>query len=148
MAAKAGKDPAEVAKRVANWLQSERPGVLNAAGGEADLARNTVAANVAIVVATAGGVISGSKAKEIFAGWLTGGVADLAGEIAANQQTSDTGAIDAVVAKVLADNADKVAQYRAGKEALFGFFVGQTMKAMAGKANPQVVNAAVKAALG
>ena len=148
VAAKAGKPAAEVAKRVANWLGSERPGVLNAAGGEADLARNTVAANVAIVVATAGGVISGSKAKEIFAGWLTGGVADLAGEIAANQQTSDTGAIDAVVAKVLADNADKVAQYRAGKEALFGFFVGQTMKAMAGKANPQVVNAAVKAALG
>ena len=51
-------------------------------------------------------------------------------------------------AKVLADNADKVEQYRGGKEALFGFFVGQTMKAMQGKANPQVVNEAVKKGLG
>ena len=145
VAAKAGKPPADVAKRVANWLGSERPGVLNAAGPAA-APRNTLAANVALVVATADGTISGSKAKEIFAAYLTGDT-DLAAEIAANQQTSDTGAIDAAVAKVMADNADKVAQYRAGKEALFGFFVGQTMKAMAGKANPQVVNAAVKAAL-
>ena len=52
------------------------------------------------------------------------------------------------MAKVLADNADKVEQYKAGKEALFGFFVGQTMKAMQGKANPQVVNEAVKKGLG
>jgi aspartyl-tRNA(Asn)/glutamyl-tRNA(Gln) amidotransferase subunit B len=64
------------------------------------------------------------------------------------RQTSDTGAIDAAVAKILADNADKVAQYKGGKEALFGFFVGQTMKAMQGKANPQVVNEALKKALG
>ena len=51
------------------------------------------------------------------------------------------------MAKVLADNADKVAQYMGGKEALFGFFVGQTMKAMQGKANPQVVNDLVKKGL-
>jgi len=64
------------------------------------------------------------------------------------KQTSDTGAIEAVVAKVLADNADKVDQYKAGKEALFGFFVGQTMKAMQGKANPQLVNQLLKGKLG
>ena len=64
------------------------------------------------------------------------------------KQTSDTGVIDAAVAKVLADNADKVEQYRGGKEALFGFFVGQTMKAMAGKANPGVVNERLRAKLG
>jgi aspartyl-tRNA(Asn)/glutamyl-tRNA(Gln) amidotransferase subunit B len=63
------------------------------------------------------------------------------------KQTSDTGAIEAAVAKVLADNGDKVEQYKAGKEALFGFFVGQTMKAMQGKANPQVVNELVRKAL-
>jgi len=63
------------------------------------------------------------------------------------KQTSDTGAIEAAVAKILADNADKVEQFRAGKEALFGFFVGQTMKAMAGKANPQIVNELVRKAL-
>jgi aspartyl-tRNA(Asn)/glutamyl-tRNA(Gln) amidotransferase subunit B len=51
------------------------------------------------------------------------------------------------VADVLAKNGDKVEQYRGGKEALFGFFVGQTMKAMQGKANPQVVNELVKKAL-
>ena len=53
------------------------------------------------------------------------------------KQTSDTGEIDAKIDEILAANADKVEQYKAGKEALFGFFVGQTMKAMAGKANPQ-----------
>ena len=47
----------------------------------------------------------------------------------------------------MANNADKVEQDKAGKEALFGFFVGQTMKAMAGKANPQIVNELVKKAL-
>jgi aspartyl-tRNA(Asn)/glutamyl-tRNA(Gln) amidotransferase subunit B len=64
------------------------------------------------------------------------------------KQTSDTGAIEGEIAKILAANADKVAQYKDGKEALFGFFVGQTMKAMQGKANPQVVNELLKKALG
>ena len=63
------------------------------------------------------------------------------------KQTSDTGAIDAIIDGILAANADKVAQYQAGKEALFGFFVGQTMKAMAGKANPGVVNERLRAKL-
>jgi aspartyl-tRNA(Asn)/glutamyl-tRNA(Gln) amidotransferase subunit B len=64
------------------------------------------------------------------------------------KQTTDTGAIEAAVDAVLAANADKVEQYRGGKEALFGFFVGQTMKAMAGKGNPQLVNQVLKTKLG
>jgi aspartyl-tRNA(Asn)/glutamyl-tRNA(Gln) amidotransferase subunit B len=64
------------------------------------------------------------------------------------KQTSDTGAIEAEIQKVMAANADKVAEYRGGKDKLFGFFVGQTMKAMAGKANPAVVNDLLKKALG
>ena len=56
-------------------------------------------------------------------------------------------AIDAAIAAVLAADADKVAEYRGGKEALFGFFVGQTMKAMAGKANPKLVNERLRALL-
>jgi aspartyl-tRNA(Asn)/glutamyl-tRNA(Gln) amidotransferase subunit B len=64
------------------------------------------------------------------------------------KQTSDTGAIETEIAKVMAANADKVAEYRGGKDKLFGFFVGQTMKAMAGKANPAVVNDLLKKALG
>jgi aspartyl-tRNA(Asn)/glutamyl-tRNA(Gln) amidotransferase subunit B len=63
------------------------------------------------------------------------------------KQTSDTGAIDAAVDKVLADNADKVAEYKSGKQQLFGFFVGQVMKAMQGKANPQMVNERLRAKL-
>jgi len=64
------------------------------------------------------------------------------------KQESDTGAIEAAADAVLAANADKVEQYKGGKEALFGFFVGQVMKAMQGKANPQVVNEVLKAKLG
>ena len=63
------------------------------------------------------------------------------------KQTSDTGAIEAEIAKVMDANVDKVADYRGGKDKLFGFFVGQTMKAMAGKANPGVVNELLKKAL-
>ena len=135
----AGKSEAEMAKRVANWLLSERPGILGAHALPADHPKNTLEANTAIVVATDSGQISGSKAKEIFEAWLIGET-DLAAEIEANQQTSDTGAIEAAVDAVLAANADKVAEFKAGKENLFGFFVGQTMKAMQGKGNPGLVN--------
>ncbi len=64
------------------------------------------------------------------------------------KQTSDTGAIEAVIAEVLEKNPNQLAQFRGGKETLFGFFVGQTMKAMGGKANPGVVNDLLKKALG
>jgi len=69
-------------------------------------------------------------------------------EIAANEQITDTSAIDAAVDAIMAANPDKVAEYRSGKDKLFGFFVGQVMKAMAGKGNPALVNAAIKAKLG
>jgi len=147
VAAASGKDEAAVAKRVANWLLSEQPGVLNANNVASNDPKNSIEANTAIVVATESGLISGSKAKEIFELHLTKDI-DLAAEIEANKQTSDTGAIEAAVDAVLAANADKVAEYKAGKEALFGFFVGQTMKAMQGKGNPQLVNQVLKAKLG
>ena len=97
----------------------------------------------------AAGDISGGQAKEIFEIVLKTGrdpqeVADTEGL----KQQSDTGAIEAVIDDVLAANADKVAEYRGGKDKLFGFFVGQTMKAMQGKANPGVVNALLKDKLG
>ncbi len=63
------------------------------------------------------------------------------------KQTSDTGAIEKVIAEIMAANQDKVAEYRGGKDKLFGFFVGQTMRAMGGKANPGVVNDLLKKAL-
>jgi aspartyl-tRNA(Asn)/glutamyl-tRNA(Gln) amidotransferase subunit B len=97
----------------------------------------------------ADGTISGTIAKQVFEIMLESGeaAADTV-EKRGLKQTSDTGAIDAEIDKILAANADKVEQYKAGKEALFGFFVGQTMKAMAGKANPQVVNERLRAKLG
>ena len=96
----------------------------------------------------ADGTISGSIAKTVFEKMLeSGDGANAIVEREGLKQTSDTGAIDIIIDGILAANADKVAQYKAGKEALFGFFVGQTMKAMQGKANPQVVNERLRAKL-
>jgi len=60
------------------------------------------------------------------------------------RQVSDTGAIEKAIDEVMAKNQDKVAEYRSGKEKLLGFFVGQTMKATGGKANPGVLNELLK----
>jgi len=64
------------------------------------------------------------------------------------RQVTDTGAIDAAIEAVIAANGDKLEQYRGGKDKLFGFFVGQVMKAMAGKGNPALVNDALKLRIG
>jgi aspartyl-tRNA(Asn)/glutamyl-tRNA(Gln) amidotransferase subunit B len=89
--------------------------------------------------------ISGKIAKTVFEQMVASGQDPAA--IVAEQglgQVSDSGAIDAAIAAVLDANADKVAEYRAGKDKLFGFFVGQVMKATQGKANPGKVNALLK----
>ena len=148
-AAKQGKDEAAVAKQAANWLTSELFGALNRLGRSLTDSPVGPAQAAELLALVADGTISGSIAKQVFEKMLETG--DAAGQIVEREglkQNSDTGAIEAVVAKILADNADKVEQYKGGKEALFGFFVGQTMKAMQGKANPQVVNELLKKALG
>jgi len=92
--------------------------------------------------------LSGSLAKQVFEAMIETGKPP--GEIVEERglrQVTDTGAIEAVVDGVMEANAGKVAEYRAGKDKLFGFFVGQTMKAMGGKGNPAVVNEVVKAKL-
>ena len=135
-------------KAAANWVASELFGVLNRLGKT--IADSPVSpAQAAELLALVGdGTISGSLAKQVFEIMLeTGqGAAELV-EKRGLKQTSDTGAIDAAADDVIAANADKVEQYKAGKQALFGFFVGQVMKAMAGKANPQVVNERLRAKL-
>jgi aspartyl-tRNA(Asn)/glutamyl-tRNA(Gln) amidotransferase subunit B len=136
------------AKAGANWLTSELFGALNRMGR--DISDSPVSPDAAaeLLKLVADGTISGSMAKQVFEKMLeTGDGAGVIVEREGLKQTSDTGAIEAVIADILSANADKVAQYKDGKEALFGFFVGQTMKAMAGKANPQVVNALLKKAL-
>ncbi len=147
-AAAQAKPAAEVAKQTANWLISELFGALNKAGKALEDSSVSAKAGAELLALVGKGIISGSAAKQVLEKMLeTGDAPGIIVEREGLTQTSDTGAIDAAVAEVLAANADKVAQFKAGKEALFGFFVGQTMKAMAGKGNPGLVNAAVKAAL-
>jgi aspartyl-tRNA(Asn)/glutamyl-tRNA(Gln) amidotransferase subunit B len=143
-----GKPETEVAKGSANWLLSELYGALNRTGKSIDESPVSPAAGAELIALVADGTISGTIAKQVFEIMLETG--EGAGKIVEDKglkQTSDSGAIDAAIAGVLAANADKVEQYRGGKEALFGFFVGQTMKAMQGKANPQMVNELLKKAL-
>ena len=141
----AGAEPV----RAANWVVAELFGALNRLGRDIADCPVTPTAAAELLALVADGTISGSIAKTVFEKMLESG--DGAGAIVEREglrQTSDTGAIDTEIDRILGENADKVAQYKAGKEALFGFFVGQTMKAMAGKANPGVVNARLRAKLG
>jgi aspartyl-tRNA(Asn)/glutamyl-tRNA(Gln) amidotransferase subunit B len=143
-----GKPEKDVATQVANWALSVAPGVMNALGAEANPAYATASAQAAILDMQAKGEISGGQAKEIFEIVLkTGRAPDEIAETEGLKQQSDTGAIEAVIDEVLAANQDKVTEYRGGKDKLFGFFVGQTMKAMQGKGNPAVVNQLLKAKL-
>jgi aspartyl-tRNA(Asn)/glutamyl-tRNA(Gln) amidotransferase subunit B len=136
------------AKPAANWLISELFGALNRLGR--DLADSPVSPRQAaeLIALVADGTLSGSLAKQVFEIMLeTGQGAGAIVEERGLKQTSDTGAIEAEIAKVMEANPDKVADYRGGKDKLFGFFVGQTMRAMGGKANPGVVNDLLKKAL-
>ncbi len=144
-----GKSESKVATQVANWTLSVAPGVVKSLGGEAKLEFATAEAQAAVLKLVDSGEVSGGQSKEIYEIVLKTGrdpaeIADTEGL----KQQSDTGAIEAEIDKVIAANQDKVEQYKGGKDKLFGFFVGQTMKAMQGKANPQVVNELLKAKLG
>ena len=95
------------------------------------------------------GTISGKIAKTLFDKlWARGGgTVDAVIEAEGLTQVSDTGEIAAIIDAIIADNADQVAQFKAGKEKVLGFFVGQVMKATQGKANPKVVNELLREAL-
>jgi len=135
-------------KAAANWVTSELFGALNRLGKDIGDCPVTPAQAGELLGLVADGTISGSIAKQVFEIMLeTGDAPARIVEDKGLKQTSDTGAIEAVIAEVLAKNPGQLEQYRAGKDALFGFFVGQTMKAMQGKANPQVVNDLLKKAL-
>jgi aspartyl-tRNA(Asn)/glutamyl-tRNA(Gln) amidotransferase subunit B len=141
----AGAEPV----RAANWVVAELFGALNRLGRDIAHCPVSPAQAAELLGLVADGTISGTIAKTVFEKMLESG--EGAGAIVEREglkQTSDTGAIDTEIDRILAANADKVEQYRAGKVQLFGFFVGQTMKAMGGKANPGVVNERLKAKLG
>ncbi|WP_439578195.1 Asp-tRNA(Asn)/Glu-tRNA(Gln) amidotransferase subunit GatB [Elioraea sp.] len=136
------------AKQVANWVMGDLFAALNRTGrGIAD-SPVSAAALGKLLDLIADDTISGRIAKQVFEEMVETG-ADPAAIVEAKglRQVKDTGAIDEAVAQVLAANADKVAEYKSGKDKLFGFFVGQVMKAMAGKGNPALVNEALKRAL-
>ena len=148
-ATRIGKPEKDVATQVANWALSVAPGVMKSLGDEADPAHASSGAQASILAMQDKGEISGGQAKEIYEIVLKTGrdpeeIADTEGL----KQVSDTGAIEAAIDEILANNQDKVEQYKGGKDKLFGFFVGQTMKAMQGKANPAVVNQLLKDKLG
>ncbi len=136
------------AKSAANWLISDLYGALNRLGRDIEDSPVSPAQGAELLRLVADGTLSGTLSKQVFEIMLeTGQGAGAIVEERGLKQTSDTGAIEAAIADVMAKNADKVADYRGGKDKLFGFFVGQTMKAMAGKANPGVVNDLLKKAL-
>ncbi|WP_397574495.1 Asp-tRNA(Asn)/Glu-tRNA(Gln) amidotransferase subunit GatB [Sphingorhabdus sp.] len=137
------------AKQASNWLMSELFGALNKLGKTLDESPVNPKQAAELLGLVADGTISGSIAKQVFEIMLeTGQGASAIVEEKGLKQTNDTGAIEAEIAKIMAANEDKVSEYRSGKDKLFGFFVGQTMKAMQGKANPQIINDLLKKALG
>jgi len=133
------------AKQAANWITGDLFATLNRTG--ATIEQSPVSAHNLgkLLGLIADQTISGKIAKDVFAIMVETGE-DPAAIVQARglRQVKDSGAIDAAVAIVLAANPDKVADYKGGKDKLFGFFVGQVMKAMAGKGNPALVNDAVR----
>jgi aspartyl-tRNA(Asn)/glutamyl-tRNA(Gln) amidotransferase subunit B len=133
------------AKLAANWVMGELSGFLNRDGLEIGGSRVSAAALAALLKRLVDGTISGKLAKDVFeAMWAEGKDADTIIEAKGLRQITDTGAIEKAIAEVMAANPRQLADYRAGKEKLFGFFVGQVMKATAGKANPAQVNELLK----
>jgi aspartyl-tRNA(Asn)/glutamyl-tRNA(Gln) amidotransferase subunit B len=138
-------DSTAQAKICANWIIGEVSAQLNRDG--LDMAQCPITAQQlgGMLTRIADGTISNSGAKEVFRTmWAEGGDADAIIEAKGLKQVSDSGAIETLVDEIIAANADKVAEYRSGKDKLFGFFVGLAMKASKGKANPAQLNDILK----
>ncbi len=142
---RAGQVSTSVAKMIANWFLGDLFSYLNKTGKKLAESLVTPKFLTELVDLIQDGTISGKIAKDVFEiCWQTG---DHPAEIVKNrgmQQVTDTSLIEAAVESVIAGNQDKVSELLAGKEKLFGFFVGQVMKETSGKANPQVVNELLK----
>ena len=136
-------------KLAANWVMGEYSAHLHAAGLEPGHGHVTPARLAALLRLVAEGEVSGTAAKQAFA-LMVEERAEPADVVARHdlRQVSDSGELAAVVAAVLAAHPAQVEQYRAGKEQVAGFFVGQVMKATEGKANPQLAAELVRSALG
>jgi len=136
------------AKLAANWVMGELSSALNRDNVEIGAARVSAADLSALLGRIVDATISGKIAKDVFeAMWSEGKTADDIIEARGLRQITDAGAIESVIDAVIAANPKQLADYRAGKDKLFGFFVGQVMKATGGKANPAQLNDLLKAKL-
>ena len=133
------------AKLSANWVMGDWLGALNKAGLEVGESPVTPQMLGGMIQRISDDTISGKIAKTVFeAMWNGEGDADAIIDAKGLKQVTDSGAIEKIIDDVIASNPSQLADYRAGKEKLFGFFVGQVMKASQGKANPGQVNAILK----
>ena len=137
------------AKAVANYVMGDLFAALNRTGRPIEDSPVSAVALGEMLDLMADGTINGRIAKDVFEAMVdTGEMPGAIVESRGMRQVTDTGAIDAAIEAVVAANGDKVAQYRGGKDKLFGFFVGQVMKATGGKGNPALINEALKKRLG
>ncbi|MDR9436273.1 MAG: Asp-tRNA(Asn)/Glu-tRNA(Gln) amidotransferase subunit GatB [Thiohalophilus sp.] len=133
------------AKLSANWVIGELSGYLNRE--DMSITDSPISAEMlaGVIKRIKDNTISGKIAKDVFdAMWNGQGDADAIIEKKGLKQITDTGELEAIVEKVIADNPEQVEQYRAGKEKVLGFFVGQCMKATGGKGNPAQLNQMLK----
>ncbi len=133
------------AKRTANWVMGDLLGALNKEGKE--IGESPVSAELlgGMLQRINDNTISGKIAKQVFeCMWNGEGDADTVIEQKGLKQVTDSGAIEKIIDEIIANNPQQLEQYRAGKDKLFGFFVGQVMKETEGKANPAQVNALLK----
>ena len=134
---------------VANFVIGDLAGALNRDGLDIEQTPVSAAAVAGLLDRIHDNTISGKIAKEVFESmWAGEGSADEIIEAKGLQQITDSSAIESIVDKVIAANPGQVAEYKAGKDKLIGFFVGQVMKETGGKANPGQVNAVLKQKLG
>jgi aspartyl-tRNA(Asn)/glutamyl-tRNA(Gln) amidotransferase subunit B len=137
----AAKAAGGAGKLTANWVMGELSGALNKS--DCDITNSPVSAVAlgGLLLRIEDGTISGKLAKQVFeAMWKGEGSADDIIEQQGLKQISDSSAIEGIIREVLANNPKQIEQYRGGQQKLFGFFVGQVMKATQGKANPQQLN--------
>jgi aspartyl-tRNA(Asn)/glutamyl-tRNA(Gln) amidotransferase subunit B len=132
-----GRDP----KLCANWVMGDLAAFLNKDNLEINDSKVNAEALAGLVTRIVDATISGKIAKDVFeAMWASGESADAIIEQKGLRQITDTGAIEKAIDEVMAKNPGQLADYRSGKDKLFGFFVGQVMKATGGKANPAQLN--------
>ena len=129
------------AKLAANWVMGELAARLNETNLDITESRVSAAQLAGMLTRISDDTISGKIAKQVFEVlWNDGGDADAIIDRLGLRQITDTGALEAIIDQIIADNPAQRDQYRAGKDKLFGFFVGQAMKATGGKANPGQLN--------